>query len=72
MLTTEIDQFCCVDGLKSVCAEGSKYVHSIGLYLSFYLSWVLGPFVHVRLQNVKTSEDSFGHDITLLIYQNPL
>jgi len=30
------------------------------------LSWVLGPFVHGRLQNLKTSEDTFGHDITPL------
>jgi len=44
--------------------EGSKYAHWIGLYLSFHLSWVLGPFVHGRLQNLKTSEDTFGHDIT--------
>ena len=27
----------------------------------------LGPFVHSRLQNLKTSEDTLGHDITLLI-----
>jgi len=46
-------------------AEGSKYAHWIGLYLSFHLSWVLGPFVHGRLQNLKTSEDIFGHDIAL-------
>jgi len=52
-------QFCCV-------AEGSKYAHWIGLYLSFYLSLVLGPFVHGRLQNLKTSEDTFDHDITSL------
>ena len=43
-------QFCCIDGLK----EGSKYAHWIGLYLSFHLSWVLGPFVYGRLQNLKT------------------
>jgi len=47
-------------------AEGSKYAHWIGLYLSFNFSWVLGPFVHVRPQNLKTSEDTFGHDITRL------
>jgi len=41
-----------------------KYAHWIGLYLSFLLSWVLGPFVHGRLQNLKTSKDTFGHDIT--------
>jgi len=52
-------QFCCI-------AEGSKYLHWIGLYLSFHLSSALGPFVHGRLQNLKTSEDTFGHDITPL------
>jgi len=36
-------------------AEGSKYAYWIGLYLSFHLSWVLGPFVHGKLQNLKTS-----------------
>jgi len=36
----------------------------IGLYLSFYLSRVLGPFVYERLKNLKPSEDTFGHDIT--------
>jgi len=36
--------------------EGSKYAHWIGLYLSFHLSWVLGPFVHGRLQNLQTSK----------------
>ena len=41
----------------------SKYTHWIGLYLSFHLSWVMGPFVHGRLQNLKTSEDTFRHDI---------
>jgi len=45
-------------------AEGSKYAHWIGLYLSFYLSWLLGPFAHGRLQNLKTSEDTFGHGTT--------
>ena len=30
-------------------AEGSRYAHWIGLYLSFHLNWVLGPFVHGRL-----------------------
>ena len=34
--------------------------------LSFHLSWVLGPFVHGRLQNQKTSEDTFGYGITPL------
>jgi len=53
-------------GASTVCkcvTKGSKYAHWIGLYLSFHLSWVLGPFVHGRLQNLKTSEDTFGHDI---------
>ena len=31
--------------------EGSKYAHWIGLHLSFDLNWVLGSFVHGRLQN---------------------
>jgi len=35
--------------------ESSKYAHWIGLYLSFHLNWVLGPFVHDRLQNLQTS-----------------
>ena len=48
-------------------AEGFMYAHCIGLYLSSYLSWVLGPFVHGRLQNPKTSEDTCAHDITPLI-----
>ena len=47
-------------------AEGSKYVHRKGLYLSFYLSWVLDPVVHGKLQNKKKNEDTFGYDITLL------
>jgi len=47
-----------------VASTGSKYAHWIGLYLSFHLSWVLGPFVHGRL--LKTSKDTFGHDITPL------
>ena len=47
-------------------AEGSKYAHWIGLYLSFHLNWVLGPFVYGRLQNLQTSEDTFGRDITNL------
>ena len=46
--------------------KGSKYAHWIGLYLRFHLSWVLSPFVHGRLQNLKTNEDTFGHDITPL------
>jgi len=47
-------------------AEGSKYAHRIGLYLSFHLSWVLGPFVHGKLQNLQTSEITFAHVITPL------
>jgi len=48
-------------GTAAQCiAEGSKYAHWVGLYPKFHLSWVLGPFVHGRLQNMKT----FGHDIT--------
>jgi len=46
--------------------EGSKYAHLIGLNLSFRLRWVLGPFAHGRLQNLKTNQDTFGHDITPL------
>ena len=49
-------------------AEGFKYAHWIGLYLSFHLSWVLGPFVPGRLQNLKASKDTFGHDLTPLIF----
>ena len=52
--------------------EGSQYAHWIGLYLSLHLSWVLGPFIHGRLQNLKTSEDTFGHDITPLTTGSPL
>ena len=40
--------------------EGSKYAHWIGLYLSFHLNRVLGPFVHDRLQNLQTSEVTFA------------
>ena len=47
--------------------EGSKYAHWIGLDLSFHLNWVLGPFVHGRLQNLQTSEVTFAHVITSLI-----
>ena len=46
--------------------RSEKSAHWIGLYLSFQLNWVLGPFVDGRLQNAKTSEDTFGHDITPL------
>jgi len=45
---------------------GSKYAYWIGLYLSFHLIWVLGPFVHGRLQNLQTSEVTFAHVITPL------
>jgi len=34
----------------------------------FHMSWVLGPFDHGRLQNMKTNEDTFGHDITPLTF----
>jgi len=46
--------------------KGSKYAHWIGLYLSLHLNWVLGPFVHGRLQNLQTSEVTFAHVITPL------
>jgi len=46
--------------------KDSKYAHWIGLYLSFHLNWVLGPFVHGRLQNLRTSEVTFAHVITPL------
>jgi len=44
-------------------AEGSKNAHWIRLYLSFHFNWVLGPFVHDRLQNLQTSEVTFAHVI---------
>ena len=47
--------------------KGSNYAHWIGLYLSFHVSWVLGPFVHGRLQNLQTSEVTFAYVITPLI-----
>ena len=47
-------------------AEGSRHVHWIGLYLSLHLNWVLGQFVHGRLQNLQTSEATFAHVITPL------
>jgi len=46
--------------------EGSKDAHWIGLYLSVHLNWVLGPFVHGRLQNLQTSEVTFAHVIAPL------
>ena len=44
--------------------KSSKYAHWIGLYLSFYLNGVLGPFVHGRLQILQTSEVTSAHVIT--------
>ena len=49
--------------------KGSEYVHRIGLYLSFHLNWVLGPFFHGRLQILQTSEVTFTHVITPLSYK---
>jgi len=46
--------------------EGSKNAHWIRLYLSFHLSWVFGPFVHGRLQNLQKSEDTLEHVLTPL------
>jgi len=37
-----------------------------GFLKSFHFSWVLGPFVHERLQSLKTSKDHFGHDLAPL------
>ena len=48
--------------------EGFKYAHWTGLYLSLHLNWVLGPFVHGRLQNLQTSEVTFAHVITTLTF----
>jgi len=42
------------------------YVHLVGLYLSFHLNWVLGPFIHGGLQNLQTSEATFAYVITPL------
>ena len=50
--------------------EGSKYAHWIGLYLTFHLKGVLGPFVHGRLQNLQTSEVTFAHVITPSMFQD--
>jgi len=47
-------------------ADDSKYGHWIGQYLSFLLNWVLGQFVHGRLQNLQSSEVTFAHVITPL------
>jgi len=47
-----------------VSQRSEKYAHWIGLYLSFHLNWVLGPFVHGRLQNLQTSEVTFASVIT--------
>jgi len=50
-------------GRSENCVDkGSKHAHWIGLYLSFNLSWVLGPFVHGRLQYLRTSEVTFDHE----------
>jgi len=54
------------DGLESASPRALKYVRWIGLYLSFHSNWILSPFVHGRLQNLKTSEDAFGHVIASL------
>ena len=56
-----------VEKSEKCVAEGSQYAQWIGLYLIFHLSWVLGLFVHGRLQNLKTSEDTLGHDIPPLM-----
>jgi len=56
---------------KRYIAEGRKYAHWIGLYLSFHLNWVLGPFVHGRLQNLQTSEVTLVHVITPLKSNSP-
>ena len=47
--------------------KGSKYAHWIGLYLSFHLNWVLGPFVHGRVQNLQTTEVTFARVKTPLM-----
>jgi len=47
-------------------AEDSEYAHWIGLYLSIHMNWVLGPFVHGRLQNLQTNEVTFAHVVTPL------
>jgi len=52
--------------------EGSKYTYCIGLYLNFHLNWVLGPFVHGRLQNLQASEVTFAHVITPVNIYCPL
>ena len=58
-------QFCCVDGLISASPRALSM--RIG-YLSFHLTWVLGPFVHGRLQTMKPSGGTFSHDIAPLIF----
>jgi len=57
---------------EKYAAEGSKYVHWIGLYLSFHLNWVLGLFVRGRLQNLHSSEVTFAHVITPLSFTTTL
>jgi len=51
---------------ENYVVKGSKYAHWIGLYLSFHLNWVLGPFVHGKLQSLQTSEVTFTQAITPL------
>jgi len=51
---------------EKYAVEGYKYAYWIGLYLSFHLNWVLGPFVHDRFQNLQISEVTFAHVITPL------
>ena len=50
--------------------ESSKYAHWIGLYLSFHMNWVLGPFVHSKLPNLEISEVTFVHVITPLSHKS--
>jgi len=57
---------------EKLVVEGSKYAHWIRLYLSFHLNWVLGPFVHGRLQNLQTSEVTFAHVITPITKITPM
>jgi len=65
-----------VDALAELCSPkggNSAFIAAIASgpfpqneYRSLHLSWVLGPFVYGRLQNMKTSEDIVGHDVTPL------
>jgi len=52
--------------LEKSTSSRAEYAHWIGLHLCFHLNWVLGPFVHGRLQNLQTSEVTFAHVITPL------